>query len=211
MAWSFVAAGAVGTGISPTAVLPTGHAAGDLLVIVGSSNGVFATPSGWTVGILNFNSTDTNLSLWYKIDSGSEVDVPSGKSTGNSSFGMMVYRGIADSPLDIAGYGDSSAGGNSVVTSSITTTKTNDLVISVFAHKKTSSTWTAPASTTRRLTQNGTGVIYGLLAVDENAASAGATTVRTASIPTSNFMSSFAIAFSQAVTGSISSAFFSFM
>ena len=203
MAWSFVGAGAVGTRANAIAVLPTGHTAGDLLILVGSSAGGFATPVGWTIGILNLDSSNTNLSLWYKIDSGLEVNVASGNSSTFTVFAMMAYRGIAASPLDIANFGDDSSGSAvfSIATSSITTTKTNDLVISLFAQRRrTGETWTAPASTTARITQSGTALTNALLSVDENAASAGATTVRTATSAIDQNMSSFAIAFFESST-----------
>jgi hypothetical protein len=208
MAWSFVGAGAVGTRANAIAVLPTGHAAGDLLVLIGSSNTVFTTPAGWTVGVLNVDgnpSVNTNLCLWYKIDSGLEVNVASGNSGNNTVFAMMAYRGIAASPLDIAGSGDFSGSTViSIATSSITTTKTNDLVISLFAQRRVSSAttgiWTEPNSTTARITKGTTNLTNGLLSVDENAASAGATTERMASSSFQQYMASFAIAFSEPST-----------
>ena len=202
MAWSFVGAGAVGTRANAIAVLPTGHAAGDLLILVGSSTKSFATPVGWTEGISNLDPYGTNLCLFYKIDSGLEVNVASGNSSSYTVFAMMAYRGIAASPLDIANFGDvSELPVNSFATSSITTTKTNDLVISLFAQHASSALpvgiWTAPASTTARITQSGSSLTNALLSVDENAASAGDTTEReaTSAYAVNGFMSSFAIAF----------------
>ena len=50
MAWGFVAAGTVATGANPTPALPTGWAAGNLLVIVATSGTVFSAtpPTGYT-------------------------------------------------------------------------------------------------------------------------------------------------------------------
>jgi hypothetical protein len=197
MAISYVGAGAVATGTSLVLAVPAGYAAGDTLfiaVVNSNATGSFTTPSGWT----QRGSTGTArlTTVYTKTATASESSVTI-TAPNSLDVGVMVcYRGI--SGFDVS----SNANGTSAspATTSITTTTANDYIVSVYS-SGASAIWTAPASTTARVTQNGVASTnIGLLIVDELQAAAGASTVRTASSTTSSTWDALAISFSPSVT-----------
>lgn len=202
--WSFVAASAsITSAANPIAVLPTGVTTGDLLVLFavgGDIGNNYATPTGWTVGILNYGIA--LLCLWYKIAGASEgsVTLPNGGGAGNRA-GMVAYRGIAASPLDVKGSGNT---GTSIQPTgvSLTTTVNHDLVIDLYSNKYINTNarlWaTEPTGTSKRVEKIASTTENGIFLVDADAPSAGATTVRRANLGSSNTWWSFTIAFKQA-------------
>lgn len=181
MAWSFVAIGAIGTGngTKATAVLPTGHTSGDLLIIHGASNATFSTPAGWTAAVLNGSATNRgSVSVWYKIDGGSETNVDVTTASSTAQVVMLAYRNINGTPLDVLGTA-TTTNTTSSSTTSLTTTTANDLVVSFWSMNPLTVTGiTAPGSVNLRLQSDPTSSLNGLMIVDENQTIAGATTSR---------------------------------
>jgi hypothetical protein len=197
MAFSYVGAGAVGTGANPVATVPTGVVKGDLLVIVAGENGnAYNTPSGWTLGVTT--SSIPNLSVFYKFatsNSEANVTMTAGGTASASKAVMIAYRGIAayGTKSNIA-----SSTTGSVSTPSINTPKNNSLVISAYVQAKNSSnvaTWTAPSSTNVRVNSPVPGNMDGILICDEIQATAGATIARTATSTQTESIQAFAITF----------------
>lgn len=191
--WYFVNSSTVSAKINPVAGIPTGVQTGDLLVIAGvsKSTGSFSTPAGWTAQLLN--AGDRNLSVWTKIYAGdTNVTVTNAQV---SKVVMLAYRRV--NTLDTLGTIDASAGTvTSIATNSLNTATNNTLVISVFGTAATTtSLWTAPAGTTARVNSASSSGVAGLLVVDENKATSGATTARTATLSVAIIADSFAVAF----------------
>lgn len=187
--WSYIAAGAVQTGANAIVFVPAGYAAGDLLVIcLESSSALISTPTGWTA-----ISAGNYAYAFYKFAGGSEVFTTLSGGSVTAQSVMLCYRGILgiDTSATYA-----SASSTSVTTNTQTTTASDDLVISVFGcSANVNNTITAPGSTTTRINQSATvGSGGGLLIVDENKATAGVTTARTASF--SNSVSNGCVSFS---------------
>lgn len=182
MAISFVNAGATQLGTNPVVPVPSGYAAGDLLIIFVSSGSAPTTPSGWTVLY-----SSGFLFAYYKTAGASESSVTLSAGS-NTCAAMCAYRGVGG--IDVVGSSNSGAS-TSPATVSQTTTRDNDFVISIYQDTAaTSATWTAPASTTSRVSSGSDGSHRGLLVVDELKATAGTTTARTATLSTTNGWSS---------------------
>jgi hypothetical protein len=181
MAISFVAASPIVTGTAVTVAIPTGYAAGDLLVlIIIQDTTTPATPTGYTRA--NATTNSPRITTFYKIAGASESSVVTTSSAATAT--MLAYRGVNATPIDIIGTATTNI--SSITTASQTTTKANDFVISFYAAtQNVLATWTAPSSTTTRINQGATSTIRGLLIVDELKATAGATTTRTATISSS--------------------------
>jgi len=177
MAISFVAAGTTTAGINPTVAVPSGYASGDLLVIVITGTSV-TTPSGWT--LLTNNAVTPVCYIFYKTASASESSVAMTSTTTATKAVMLAYRGVGG--VDVTGTFVQATTGTTIATNSLTTTQANDYVISIYAASPTISSWTAPASTSSRVNSGASGILRGLLIVDELQASAGATTSRTATL-----------------------------
>jgi len=196
MAISFVGAGTVASGANPTVDVPAGVVAGDALIIFtnGSANANPA-PTGW--GTIVFSLVSARYStVFFKLATASESSVTLTQSGASSRAVMIAYRGT--SYFDVIG---TVGGGSSTspVTSSITTRFANDYVVSFYATQTQVSpiTWTAPASTTSRVNAASTSTANGLLIVDELQATAGASTVRTATLSSGTSWVTFAIAFKE--------------
>ena len=187
MAISFVAAGAVVTGINPTVAVPAGYQQGDLLVIVVASNNTPTTPSGWSlVGSVNLSTP--RLTYYRKFATGSESSVAMSVTGGSPRAVMVAYRGVSATDTVSTGVLASST---SITTNTLTTTYANEYVVSIYVSNATGATqtWTAPASTTARVSQGGNASGTGILIVDELQAAAGTSTARTATNTVSNIMS----------------------
>lgn len=191
MAISFVGASAYVSGIGTfvpnivSVATPAGYQAGDLLVVVGNLSGAsglpIATgyaPSGW---FSMFPTATNQLSMiWYKIASASEPGVALFLTEGmTAGAAMFCYRGAQ---LDVVGTYQLSLAVSSIATASVTTRAANDYVVSVYGAQINARTWTAPGSTTTRLTANPTAFDGGILVVDELQATEGASATRTASV-----------------------------
>ena len=192
MAISFVAAGTVITGANPSVPPPVGYAEKDLLVLVITGT---ATPGSLT-GIwtrIGAQGAAGFITVYYKFALGTEANSVVTVAGATTKAVMLAYRGVSAADV-ISTF--STATGTSLATNTLTTTQPNEYIISIFASNTTAaSTWTAPASTTSRLTSsNTTGGVNGLLIVDELQATAGVSTARTATVSVSNTLS--AVAFS---------------
>jgi hypothetical protein len=192
MAISFVAAGAVSTGISPTVAVPAGYAQGDLLIIVITTSAFPTTPTGWSAAPV-VNNTLPRIYTYIKFATSSESSVVISGASASAAV-MLAYRGVAKTNA-LSVLNTSTA--TSIATNTLTTTFANEYILSLYAESSASSgTWTAPASTTSRVSSSSNASTYGLLVVDELQATAGVSTARTAT--TAAFTSLAAISFSLA-------------
>jgi len=175
MAISFVGAGTVQTGSSVTLPVPSGYAAGDLLLIFLSTIGSPTTPTGWEI----VTNASGNTVIYSKIATSSEASVSLSTGSALTPSVMLAYRGVGY--VDVVG--TNSSGTNlAPTTNSLTTRFANDWVISFYTTNNTAATITAPASTTQRSNQSPTGTNRGLLIADESQAIAGASTTRIAAV-----------------------------
>lgn len=190
MAISFVAASAVVTGANPTVAVPAGYALGDLLVIITTGTATPTTPSGWTS--LAAQGATGFVTILYKFAAASESSVAITLAGTTSKAVMVAYRGVSATDT-ISAF--TTATGTTLATATLTTTYANGYVISVYGSNGGAATnWTAPASTTARVTSSSTAALTGLLVVDEAKAAAGVSTARTATVSASRTLS--AVAFS---------------
>ncbi|MEI6421915.1 MAG: hypothetical protein WCP55_06820, partial [Lentisphaerota bacterium] len=193
MAIAFVAAGTVASGTNPTVAVPAGYAAGDLLVLfLGCSNVSPATPAGWTLQA-SYTSAP-RLYVYYKFASASESSVTVSVASAQANAVMLAYRGA--SGIEAASAGNLVVG-TSTTSTSLTTTRPNDYVVSFYSSNQVG-TFTEPASTNSRV--NLGSPINGILIVDELQASAGASTTRTATFSVSGSLTSIAFAITPATT-----------
>ena len=188
---SFVAASAVVTGANPTVAVPTGFAAGDLLIInVTSNNSATSTPSGWTAVATQVGSQSITVFWKYAITGQTSVALTNASATTKAV--MLAYRsavGFEIVPAFTTGTGTSATPNN------VTTTQTNGYIVRIYADVSgAAATWTAPASTTSRVNSASTTTVQGLLIVDELQAAIGVTTTRTATISTSRTWAAISIA-----------------
>lgn len=188
MAISYVGAGAVGTGTNPTLALPSGYTEGDLLlIVVANQTSAGSAPTGWAT-MVNTLVANNFLTIYYRVAGASEVSVSlSTGGTGGKAV-MLAYRG-ANAYGGLSAY--TAVTGTSLATATVASTvAANDFVLSIFADNNVASAWTAPGSTTTRVSSDSTATFCGLLIVDETQASVGVTTSRTASGSVSNTISS---------------------
>lgn len=179
MAITYVGAGAVQNGTNPTIPVPSGYAAGDLLVIVttGTVVNIPTPPTGWVVA--GYSGAGPSFQVYYKFAAASESSVSLTNGQSGATAVMVAYRGVTS--FDAIG-AFAQSGTTSIATSSVTTRSDNDYVLSIYVGSQTSSTWTAPGSTTNRVQYNSNVTNRGLLIVDEAQAGAGPSTSRTASV-----------------------------
>lgn len=212
--WFFVAAGTPATGANPVVGVPTGYSANDKLIIVAVNNSntgttPFTTPSGWTSAAPSGSSR--NLSIYYKTATASESSVTVTCSDSTSSAVMLCYSSV--SSIDVVGTVNAQTTVSTLSTNSLTTTTADDLVISIFTKPIGSQTWTSGSvtGTTQRVLFNSTsgGAGYcGFLICDENQSSAGATTVRSATLSASTgSANSVGISFKQTISATTSNFF----
>ena len=192
--WSYVGAGAVQVGNSaPTVPVPSGIRAGDLLVIFSAMVSGFSsgTPSGWTAAPNN----GAYGWIYYKIATASESAVSFSGGASPATTVMLAYR-------DVSGFDVEASIATSLTTHTLTTTATDDLIISMFGiNTSGSGTWSAPSGTTTRISSSPGGSGHGLLIVDEDQAASGTSTARTASGVGGGTTGSIAIAFTQSLVG----------
>lgn len=172
----YVAQGTAATGASPTVGLPTSHASGDLLILVVASNNSISTPAGWSVGVANTSSP--RLTIFYKVDGGSESAVNLTAAGSATHAIMLSYRGTNATPLDVLGTTGSGTG-TTATTNSLTTLTNAAVVISAFGVNTNAATWTLPVTgCTTRYDGGGVASVRPLLIVDEIKTTTGATTAR---------------------------------
>jgi hypothetical protein len=163
---------------SPNSVTaPSGIAAGDLLLLVGASNGVTVTsaPSGWDVQLNESPSTPAAI-VYTKIATGSEPSSYSwslSSSTGNG-LAILCYRNATG--IDVLG-SRTRASSNTSTAPTITPTR-KGVLVGVFALNRGASTIsTAPSDMTSRASEiSGS---YCLAVYDASPSLVAATTART--------------------------------
>jgi hypothetical protein len=209
MAISFVAAGTVIQGPNPTIPVPTGYAAGDLLILVLNNSAPPASITGWT--LLTSNIAVPQFSIFYKTAGASESSVAITSASATSVNVMLAYRGT--SGFDVTGAFANTGSATSLATATLTTTQANDYIISIYGSGSliASGTWTAPASTTSRVNSSTVSGKRGLLIVDELQASAGATTARTATLSLANQITSIGLSIKEPAAATVNSNFFLLM
>jgi hypothetical protein len=199
--WSFIGAGAVGTGSTSVAcAVPSGYAAGDILIIcLNTYNFSATTPTGWTAASSNGNYAK----FYYKTATSSESTVTV-TVTGFSSGVMICYRSL--SGFDSASTLNTGAS-TSATTNTLTTTANYDLVVSMFGvdASKSGYTQSTPSGTTLRASVAPSVITPGFIVVDEAQAASGTSTARTSTLSVSNAWGALAISFTQtsATTGSM--------
>jgi hypothetical protein len=183
----FRSAGTTATGTGTiTPGLPSGTVQNDILVYVIATSSLTSGPSGYTAT----NASTNQLFIYYKI-AGSSESATSCVTANADSIAQVFsyYNENTSTPIDVQ-MGATSA---TLTTTSITTTASNDFIISIFQTAKGSPTaWTAPGGTNTRANTTNTGALRGLLVVDELQVAAGASATRTATGPGSG--SNFALA-----------------
>ena len=191
MAISFVGAGAVGTGGNTVAAVPAGIQKNDLLLIAVTNSSAPTTPAGgWTV--LNAQGAGQFLTVYFKFASASETSAVVTGTASNSKAVMVAYRGAGGVEARPA---FTSGTGTTATPNTLTTTYSNDYVISLYACANGGVTnWTANASTTSRVNSAGTATVNGLLIADELKAAAGASTARAATLSASRAWAALPIA-----------------
>lgn len=158
MAISYVGAGAADTGSTLGLNAPAGIQSGDLLLLSVTNSTVDPTdPSGWTrIG------TYTQLTVYYKVTSGTESTVVFTGLDADAAGVMVAYRGVASLT---AGNYNYSANTSSPTTLSITTTEFNSCVVSIYGATPTTSTY-ASRSNRARTVQQPSSTVRGLLIQD---------------------------------------------
>lgn len=181
MAWAFRSAGSVATGVNPTPALPSGWQPGDLLILVCAYNDTSAEATypiaGWNI---TTPQTATGAVFGWRIATAG-MSAPTILTTNSTAkAGIVAYTGVGlvVEPRVATGVGGTSG-------TQITTTFANDLLVHFYYAGHTSAStanWTADAATTSRLATGCTTSLYGFLIADENVASAGSITGRTATL-----------------------------
>lgn len=195
--FTFVGIGTAGTSAnSYTSGMPAGIASGDLLLLVGSTGGGF-TPSGTWNDVLSGGSGSVRPQLKWKFASGSESDVTFTSTNSRHRAVVLAYRGAHGTPLDVAQASAATGNSTSAATTSITTTAIKDLLAG-FATTSSSASYTAPGSVNERYNVACDGSTNGLVIWDEIQAAAGATSVRTATLSSSQSWAAFSAAFKPA-------------
>lgn len=191
MAISFVAAGAVSTGVNPTVAVPAGTQAGDLLLIVTTGTATPTTPSGWTS--YSAQGASQFITVLWRTHTGSQSNVAVTLAGATSKAVMLAYRDVGR--FDTISVYATAAASTTVTTNTLTTAANDEYVISLFAaNGGSATTWTAPASTTTRVNSASTGALTGLLIVDELQSAAGTSTARTGTVSANRDLSCVSIA-----------------
>jgi hypothetical protein len=199
--WSFIGAGAVGTGTSSVAcAVPSGYAAGDILIIcLNTLTASATTPTGWTAA-----SSNGNYAKFYHKTATSSESTVTVTVTGLSSGVMLCYRSLSgfDSVSTL-----NTGSSTSATTNTLTTAATYDLVVSMFGSvtSKGGYTQSTPSGTTLRVSEAPATTAPGFIVVDEAQAASGTSTARTSTLSVTNNWGALAISFTQtsATTGSM--------
>ena len=141
-----------------TITKPSSTTSGDFLIAAITFNGGTGTsfttvPTGWTLVRRTDSTTQVGMATYYKVAGGSEPAsyawaINNGSSTPRMSGGIIRYTGINTStPVDV--HGDNDGNNDTPIAPSVTTTQTNDRVITFFGVDN-DETFSTPASTTER-------------------------------------------------------------
>lgn len=197
MAWTYVNAGAVALGASPTPALPAGLAQNDLMVMVGTSSATFGAtpPTGYTEAA-RYTTASPFLAIYYKFAGASETAVAITNANTTTAAVVLAYRSLE--AFDVISAVAANASSLTIATNTATTTKNNDLVLSIYGGGITASAtraWTAPTGPTNRVNQSRTTTNTGMLVSDINQATAGTTTSYTATTAQTAALAAYAVAF----------------
>ena len=175
-----------------TCAMPTGVASGDILVahvsewVDNKAGGFGSAPLGWTARQTSAGNGDNQFrtSVYTKTAGAAEVAFvwTGDPNVQSSTVTVMAVSGATS--VDVVGamtsYGDSSG---SYLATSVTTTESTDLLIGMWARSRLStSSWTAPASMTRRSdhVMNQGGLYWNVSFATQTLSASGATGTRTA-------------------------------
>lgn len=217
MAIAYVSAGTVSTAggnSTITVALPATVTQGNLLIVFAAMSG--RSFSSITQSYTQIASRTTSPSLWigYKFAGASET-APVLTANGSMSSGSAVI--VQYSGVDSLGTTGtiSSATATTLATNTLTTTVADEQVISFYEGSyvaaNTTFNWTAPGSTTARVTSSQSSTSNGLLIVDETQATAGTTTARTATVSSSAILAAVAVSFKPTVSAVTNGNFFFMM
>ena len=174
---TFVGAGTPGTGTNPVCSVPSGYAAGDLLIITTTGTVTATTPAGWTA--IPVVAASYPFTIFFKYASVTEASVTVTMVSVYAKAVMVAYRGA----YGFQGASVTASPGVSATTitpNPVYTTQANDVVLSIYSSNIIANTWTPDAATTARVNSPSTASFFGLLLADETQASIGASTPRTA-------------------------------
>ena len=183
---SFWAAGAFGTGISPTVTIPNGIKANDLLVLCVSSGGDTTTPSGWTL-VGASGSGAARIATFYKVASGSETNFTLGNAQNRTQCVCLAYRPSNGAVT----YGANTSNTGTTGTASTTVqniAKVPALIISHFIATPNTTNIGTVSGTTSRALGTADGTLTNIRVVDETQYKTGNSTSRTASIPANTWI-----------------------
>jgi hypothetical protein len=153
----FVGAGTVQAGPGNTVSVPLGVVAGDLLLVFSISGGAMVTPPGWTAVA---TSTPGTL-VWRKFAGVSETAAPFITESTTSTV-MLAYRNV----LGVDNFTQFS-GVIPLLSPSVTTSKTNNIVIQAIGLASSPGTAVADPATTTRVNFSSTGSFGGFCISDE--------------------------------------------
>jgi hypothetical protein len=137
VAISFVdATSGTGAVASPTIDLPTGLAADDVLILCAATDTTHTAgaATGWTHILSQADGTDSTLSVWWRLATGSEgaTEVVAMFAAGEScAYGCVAYRGVDTSaPINQQASADNGASG-SISGPSVTPAVDNCMIIQI--------------------------------------------------------------------------------
>jgi hypothetical protein len=150
----FVGAGTVQAGPGNTVSVPSGVVAGDLLLVFSISGGAMVTPPGWTAVQTNTPGT----LVWRKFAEASETAAPFITESTTSTV-MLAYRNV----LGVDNFAQFTGG----LSPSVTTSKTNNVVIQAIGLASTPQTAVSDLATTSRVNFSSTSNFGGFCISDE--------------------------------------------
>jgi len=206
MAATFIGAGTVGLKNNPTVTVPTGYAAGDLLVIFITSSVTPTTPTGWT--LKTSFTTSPQYYIYTKTATSSESSVTITANVTTAAAVMTCYRNVNTSSFDAISTAKNSASTISLSTNTLTTTAANDLILNIYFTTGVNGSWVAPLGTNVEVSTISTNLDRNILIVDELQASIGTSTARTGTFSATVGMSCVQIALLDATTTVTSGNFF---
>lgn len=180
-ALEFVDAGNVNQGINHTADVPTTDLqAGDLLVLVVSTDVLVEEQPGWTKVIEEAPSAGVKQQVFFKISNGAETDFTLVGSSAKSQSGIIHYRPTGSPVFRNDGDPDAVASGSSTTATSGTVTISNlpSVLVHHIAKAANVTNIGTVSGTNARLLGTPDGSDVNLRAVDEFPSATGTSTAR---------------------------------
>jgi hypothetical protein len=146
---------AIGSSGTATVAKPAGTVQGDLLVagiMIEKGSQVSITATGWTLILRTNQSTDVGMATYYKVAGASEPANYSFTLTNTPKWSIGISRITNAYTVNPINASNGAAGNNSSVNvdaPSVTTTRTNTLVLAFYTNKK-HATFTPNATTSER-------------------------------------------------------------